>query len=305
MTLYKLQKRLENAAAEYFRNGLNLFHKSKKYEESSFQAALGNISIAVELLLKTAISKKCPKFLFTTLPLEIELKLSYPDSFLPLNAAELRDLNDFAFKSEGFGKSISIFYNILPDLKQKLQPYFKFISEVRNSAVHSIVPNFQRIDLYRSVYLLLILSRHLIFEKIISEYQFKLNEEELSFLKNYDQERIERIKKKLQFANREAKKLKKPLLSLMQEDWEERLTNCPICQSNAYINGYCEYEKTYDGADVFLTFFAESFECEGCRLSLFDREELSFAGVELTKDLSEYIPTYLGENGYSNEEFRD
>ena len=307
MILYQLQKRLENTSADYFRIGLDLFQKSKNLEDSSFQAAVGNISIAIELLLKTVISKKCPKYLFTNLPLEIELKLTYPDSFLPLNASQKRDLNDFFFKSEQFNKCISIFHIIYPELKKDLQPYFKFISEVRNSAVHSVLPNFQRIDLDRSTYLLLMLSRRLIFEKIISPSLFKLSDKESNFLKYYDQQRIERIKKKIESSTIEAKRLEKPVLMLMEEDWQERLTKCPICQSDAYLNGYCdfEYEKTYDGADTFLTFFSESFECEACKLELFDREELSYAGIELTKDLTEFIPTYLGENGYSNDEFRE
>ena len=307
MILFKLQKRLESTSADYFRNGLDLFQKSKDSEDSSFQAALGNISIAIELLLKTLISKKCPKYLFTNLPLEIELKLTYPTSFLPLDAAQERDLNDFFFKSEQFNKCISIFYVLFPELKKELQPYFKFISEVRNSAVHSVLPNFQRIDLDRSTYLLLLLSRRLIFEKIISQSQFKLTDKELNFLKCYDQQRIERIKKKIENSTIEAKKLNKPVLMLMEEDWQERKTKCPVCQSDAYLIGYCEfeYEKTYDGADTFLTFFSEAFECEACKLKLFDREELSYAGIELTKDLREYIPIYLGEKGYSNDEFMD
>ena len=305
MRLYELQNRLENASYEYFRVGLDLFHESRRFTESSFQASLGNISIAIELLLKTCIAKKCPKNLFIGLPLELELKLTYPKQFSELNPIELRSLNNFDFKSEQFNKCISIFLFLFPEVKQSLKPYFNVISDVRNSAVHSIVPNFQRIDLDRSAHLLIEIIELLKEQEIISSFRFELNEYDEKFKKNYDQERLERFKKIIETAKQNAKSVKSETIILMDETWEDRLATCPICKSDGFISGYCEleYEKTYDGADAFLTFYGETFECETCKLNLFDQEELSFAGIELTKDLSNFIHEYLQDNQHIEDQY--
>ena len=305
MKIFELQNKLEIASSEYFRIGLNLLHESQRFEESPFQASLGNISISIELLLKTCIAKKCPKYLFVGLPLELELKLSYPNNFADLKPNQVRDLNNFEFKSEQFNKCIAIVLLIFPEIKQSLKPYFNFISDVRNSSVHSIIPNFQRVDLDRSAHLLFELVDFFIEKNIISSYKFKETENDKKFKKQYNQKRNERLKKLIEISKQNSKKINQESIMLMKETWEERLTSCPICKNDSIISGYCEfeYEKTYDGADAFLTFYGERFECNECKLELFDQEELSYAGVELTKDLSDYIPEYLEDNKHIQEEY--
>lgn len=304
-TLFELKNGLERASSQYFRVGLDLFHESRKYSDSSFQASLGNISIAVELLLKTCLAKKCPKYLFVGLPLEIELKLTYPKEFGDLKSIQRRDLNNFDFKSEQFNKCISIFLLLYPRTKQPLKPYFNFICDVRNSAVHGIVPHFQRMDLDRSAHLLLAISELLVEKKIVNSSLFKLHEMDIKFKESYNKERIERIKKIIDSAKKKAKCIKSETMILFNESWEDRLTTCPICKSDAFLSGYCdfEYEKTYDGADAFLTFYGESFECETCGLKLFDQEELTYSGIELTKDLSDLIPEYLQDNKHLEDQY--
>ena len=59
------KKQLGQAALDYLRAGLSLFHQYRK--ESDYvipQAALGNISIAVELMLKAFIASKNLLLLF-------------------------------------------------------------------------------------------------------------------------------------------------------------------------------------------------------------------------------------------------
>ena len=101
---------LSNASIDYLELGLSEFHKTRKFTNLTFQAVLGNLCISVELMLKTLIAKKCFKYLFTNLPQELELKITYGDKLkLPIETPDQRDLEHFKYKTIEIDKSISIF----------------------------------------------------------------------------------------------------------------------------------------------------------------------------------------------------
>lgn len=305
MILQDLESKLQLASSEYFEVGLKLFHRARIHEGTLFQAAIGNMAIAIELLLKTCIVQKCPKYLFSNLPLEVELKLTYPMSFSKLNTLQLRELNNYEFKSEQLNKCITIFFHLYPDKKKELKPYFNFISDIRNSSVHGILPSYHRIDLARSAFLLLSLVYFLLEQRIVRHYHFKVTKEDQNFLSRYDHERIERLKRIIEDARSKTKGINGTTSLIIQETWDTRLSKCPICKSDSFVDGYCEfeYEKGLEGADAFLTFHIEAFECPQCDLKLFDQVELSYAGVELTQDLSEFIPDYLYDHPHLEDEY--
>jgi len=277
-----LIEKLDSASNQYFEIGLEQFHVSRELEYIKFQAALGNLCISIELMLKCCLAKKCPRFVFSSLPLEIDLKLSYPEEFPKLNSMQLRLIDDFEFGSQSLNNCIEIFYHLFPNEKQKLKPYFNFFNEVRNSAVHSIIPNYQRIDLERIAFLSIYLSKYLTDNKVLSKFRFKTNERDEKFYSKYDENRNERVKKAIESAKLNSKKVTKESWILCDETWFLRKTSCPVCNCDAFIEGYSniDCETTVDGGEVSLTFYAESFKCEECKLELFDTTELSLAGIK-------------------------
>jgi len=59
-----LHDELESSAIAYLRAGLDLFHESREMECRHSQPAIGNLGIAVELMLKTLIVKHNPYCFF-------------------------------------------------------------------------------------------------------------------------------------------------------------------------------------------------------------------------------------------------
>lgn len=300
MINHNLHRNFKNVSYEYFKVGLENFHRSRNYNKSLAQVSMGNLSISIELMLKACIALKCPRYLFSNLPLEIELKLSYPDNFPNLNIMQKREIENFGFKSQSFTDSIAIFYLLFQKEKKKLRPYFSVLNYIRNTAVHSASDNFQRIDLERLAYLSIYLSKFLKTETVFEPYSFRITNKDNEFYASYDENRTERVKKIIEIAKQNAKKIKEKNFIVTDETWETRITECPTCKSDAILEGYCDfyYDKTYDGADAFLTFIGESFNCDECKLELFDQTELTLAGIEKDFDISDEIPEYLQENEY-------
>ena len=128
---------ISNASTDYLELGLSEFHKTRKHSNLSFQAVLGNLCISVELMLKTLISKKCFSFLFTNLPQELELKITYGEKLkIYLETGEEKDLEHFKYKTIEIDKSISIFYTLYSKQKQEFKPYFNLFQVCTSFVAH-------------------------------------------------------------------------------------------------------------------------------------------------------------------------
>lgn len=58
---------------------------------------------------------------------------------------------------------------------------------------------------------------------------------------------------------------------------------CPVCGSDGVVSGETNAEPDYDEDGIggfYLTFLAETFECEQCGLQLEDYDEMQIAGVD-------------------------
>lgn len=296
----QIQYNISNASIHYFELGISEFHKTRKHTNLNFQAVLGNLCIAVELMLKTVIAKKCFKFLFTNLPLELELKLAYgKDLKISLEMFELKDLEHFKYKTIEIDKSISIFYVLYPEVKQEFKAYFNLFSAVRNIAVHGALPTFQFYDLERVAYLALKLYQLLTSEKneIYLIKPYTLSNLDIKFLESYNSERIERVKKAIESAKNNSKQIDY-WSSFDLNDWDYFVTECPVCNCDGTLTGTTELEfsGTEDSPEYYLTFSADSFKCDECGLELLDYQELKLANMEVLydrdKDLNRYFEHY-------------
>lgn len=286
---YYLLEEFKNSAISYLKIGLETFHKANKSENLRSQPALGNLGIAVELMLKTFIISNNPLLLFEGLPIELQVLFTCPSSlpkdfnFRPYDI----DLRSFKYKTKELNECISLFFVLLPEHKQELNAYMQLLSRYRNASVHSVLPSFQSFEVQRVAFLALRLLSILQFGKIISEYAHIITKEDKHFLSVFKLERINRVKKIIESAKEKSKHISSGSVSLSVDDWESYVTQCPICKSDAILSGYTDVRvEGQDEPDISLDFFADGFNCEECGLVLNDVEELRLAGIEWFYDRS-------------------
>lgn len=294
-----LHKELENAAVCYLRAGLELFHKARKISGLNSQAALGNLGIAVELMLKAFIVKSNPLLLFRGMPIELQVLFACPDSlpsdfnWRPYDI----DLRSFKYATKELDESISLFYVLLPEYKQELYSYFQLLSRYRNASVHSALPSFQNYEVERFAFLALHLLSILQSREIISKFGHISTKDDKQFLSAFKIEQIDRVKKKIEDAKEKSKHIPTGRSSLSVDGWESYVTQCPICESDGVLSGYTDIhvEGPEEDVDVSLDFFADGFTCEDCGLQLVDTEELELSGIDLHYDRSGDLDSWYKE----------
>ena len=193
----EISSQLEAAGIAYLKIGLATFHQSKSASWVSYQPAVGNLCIAVELLLKTLIARKAFRYLFTDLPLEAQIYLSHPET-VPDATAFRRyaiDLKGFKYKAPELDTCISVFYTIHPDAKPDFRPYLSLLSRVRNRSVHTALQAFEKYDLYRVAHVSLKLLQFLEEAGLVDKWAYLLTSDDKQFLAEYDAERVERVGK--------------------------------------------------------------------------------------------------------------
>lgn len=301
----EVSKDLRLSSTSFYRIGIDVFHQSRMKSWGDFQPAIANLSISVELLLKSLIAKKAIRMLYANIPDEAQLLLCYPESLSKEHNSKsyLGDLKGFVFKTIELDKCISLFYHFFPDSKQEYKQFFSSLSTVRNLSVHASVPEFQRYELERIAYFSTSLFQFVSKSKVFGNFIFKVEKTTENFLKNYEDEKIKKVKNALKTAKDIVKtgQLSKP--EEYSPDWDTMETVCPICESNAVFSG--ETEESFDEDGLRLEFLCESFSCESCGLELGDYEELSLASLETSIDREgEDIEEWLLENGYYDEDDR-
>jgi len=289
--VYEISSNLKKSSLEFFRLGIEKFHKIRKEELPYFQTAVANLCISIELLLKYIIAEKSHRDLYKNIPQEFQIYLSnyeiIPDK-ISFNRLAV-DLRGAVYKTLEFNECVSFFYIFYPNLKQKYRPFLSLISNIRNSSIHSFLPKFQSYDLLKVAYLCIDL-----FKTILGEENLLLKKEQIDannvFIKEYDNVRVDKVRKIIEEAREKSKKLHHPGLISIGNSWTEKIVKCPICESDAFIHGYTEVIYDYEGG--YLNFFAETFECESCELKLDDFEELRLVGIDLVYDMDQSIYDY-------------
>lgn len=303
----ELQGELTRSAIGYLKSGLELFHKERTRPHSCIEPAIGNLAIAVELMLKTLAVKNNPLLLFKGLPLEVRTLFACPNA-LPEKDFNWRpydiDLRSFNYETVDLNELIKLFYILFPNQRQALRPCFSLLSRCRNASLHSSLPSFQCYELERTAYLALQVFQLLdeletfgrIFEfsdgsKNFMRNSYVLTDKDKKFLSSFEEERAERVKNKVEEAKRKSKELDHRSINIpIVDDWNLYTTACPICGSEGVLTGETEinYEELHDEfPHPYLLFLADTFECGECGLTLDDAKELELAGMDICYDRPE------------------
>ncbi len=283
---------LENSSKAYYQTGMGLFHELRFKTYLEYQPAVGNLCIAIELLLKAIIAQKAFRYLYANIPLEVQIMLTNPEvienDFNPRKfSIELKSFQKY--NTIELNSAISLFYHFFPPKRQEFKPYFSLLSAIRNASVHTALPPFQRYDLDRIAYLATKLFQFTEEEKLIPYFHIFSDEKTQKFINNYNSKRIDRVRKAIENAQNNSKKIKhfgRMIISL--DEWDYMVISCPICSSDAIISGYTEDNAGYED-DPDLSFYADSIECNECGLELFDSQELELAGIETYYDRNDDI----------------
>jgi len=306
---------LGRSAIQYLQAGLDLFHKQRqKYYGQSYyeqaQVALGNLSIAVELMLKTLIAKNNLGLILKNIPLELKVVLSCPKG-VPESFNWRRydiDLRSFSYKTIELDECISCFYIFFPELRQTLQPHLRFLSKFRNMSLHSALPSFHQYELDRVTFLALQIFNSLQDNKVFDRYYYMPSKLDLKFLKDFQAERIERVKKVIEKAKEQSRKISHKGSAIIIDPvdfWDFYVFTCPICDSDGTFIGHTEetWIDDEDGGFPSLDFHAGAFWCDECNLSLDDVAELELAGIDTHHDRADDVDRWLSEKGHPFEDY--
>ena len=287
----EIQRNLSASAAAYFRIGITEYLTAERRTWENYQAAVGNLAVSIELMLKAFVAHRCFRKLYVNLPDELDIFLSdtakAPKSiaFRPFENA----LRTFEFKTIELDRAIALYGIYFPKERAELHSYFAFLSATRNVSVHAALPEFQRFDLARVSYLAIKLMQHLANEGILfqpSQLQSQTNQ----ILKQFDRERIERVTAVIKRAREKAKRLttRKSSIIVDPDDFTCLAIACPICGSDVYVSGDTEND-TQSEDEPSLTFHPDGFCCEECGLDIPDARDFALVGLDQVYDRSDHF----------------
>ena len=276
----EITRNLVWAATGYAKAGMGLMLGADGLGRNA-QAAIGNLAVATELLLKAFIAKQDLTLLFERLPVELRCALAAPET-MPESFRALPyeiDLKSSAYKSLKLDEAIGIFCIFFPDFKKRYGSHLQFLARHRNTCVHAVHPDCREYEVERTAFLFLSLVNHIKSEAVdLVRYRNwgdkKKNEK---FLTRFNETRLNSVHKKVEAARKKAKKLSEKVL-LEPEDWDWYPIECPVCGSDGLISGETQEYPDHEGG-YHLSFTGWMFECEQCGLELKDGDEMQIAGV--------------------------
>ncbi len=306
------QKELGQAALDYLKTGLSLFHQYRRMSDyTSPQAALGNLAIATELMLKTFIASKSLALLFKGFPLELRVLWLCPDHLPESFSWRPFDIDVRSARTDAIelGECISVFFLFFPELKQSLEGHFKLLTAYRNASVHLILPSFHRYELQRTAYVALQVHDSIQKTKTLGPVGHHHSNEDKRFLATFKEEQIKSVKQRIDDAKTKSKRLtgreSEDILSQV-DYWENYVIRCPICGNNSLLAGDTESRTLADGGEG-LDFSPYSFICDACGLELNDTNEMTLAGIPTYIDRSDEYEEYLRDQAQITlyDEFND
>lgn len=291
----QMQKDLARSAAGYLKVGLDLFHREYSSSFACIEPAIGNLAIAVEMMLKVLLVKQNPLLLFRDLPSELRVVFTCPDAVeqgsFNWRAYDV-ELRTHKYKTVELDELISTFFLFFPSQKQILRPHLRFLSKCRNASIHLSLPSFQTYELERTAYVAL-----QVFQAIRDHHSdlpwlgwYYLTDRDKEFVSKYDTQRTDRVRQKIERAKERAKAIEAQSVSVVVDGWEASVTTCPVCGCDGVLTGETDVEVDIDedeSAHPYLVFLADTFECGECGLSPDDAGELQLAGMDVAYPRSE------------------
>jgi hypothetical protein len=122
-----IQHEIATSGLGYLRVGLELLHEERKSASAVIEPAIGNLAIAIELMIKAFLAKNNLVLLFINLPLWLRILFTCPEN-IPADSLNLRHLDtelcSFKYKTIELNEVIANFYIVFPKHRQALKPYF-------------------------------------------------------------------------------------------------------------------------------------------------------------------------------------
>ncbi len=292
------------AALDYLEHGLSLFHRCLRTQSAAGHAAFGNLATALELAFKRSIAAKNLGAVFPHIPADARALLSAPEhapEFFRWQGAPI-DLWSDAFRTLDLGECIACYYAFYPHMKQPLFPHLDFIACHRDAALHTALPPLEPYDFDRCGYATLQAIRTLAQDNAHGGFIYTLSEADTQFLERFAIARAERVSLALEQA-RLVERMREPKRDVVPSGWLEQAEVCPVCRRRGILRGYSELSM-YRDEEVLsptLDFFAISFSCPGCGLSLRDFDELKLVGMATLYDRSGELDDWFAEHGIITE----
>lgn len=297
-----VSERFGRVAQDYLTSGFDLFHRCLEGDSSYCQASVGMITTGVEMLLKSYTAHKNLSSVFNTMPNEVRLMLNNPGGiprFFKWRTFTF-NIHSSAFSSLTLPQCADAFYVFFPHMKQVLMTHIETLVKLQNPSLHEIVSSLSTFELGRIGYSALTISQSIANDDTFSYSWYTPTENDLEFLRDFEMKREERVQ--LAFAQAKQLALESSIDDVhgfFARDWNSLATPCPVCHSVGLLAGYTERAvgEDDDGPFPTLDFFAVSFRCDECRLTLYDSEELRLAGMDTIYDRSNDIDRWFREHG--------
>ncbi len=291
---------LGRAALQYLECGLDLFHRHLRSESDSGQAAFGNLAVGLELTLKCYLAEKNLGAVFREIPPEVRALLSAPErapEFFRWRGTPV-DLSAPSFRTIGMDACIAAYAVFLPHMKQPLLPHLEFVARGRDIALHAVPGTLGTYELERAGYAVLQVVQSIEQDPAFGHIAYSPREEDRRFLERFSLKRAERVALALEQA-RFALSEPAPDRRAETSGWDALAGECPVCHTPGALRGYTELSvgRDEDGPAPGLDFFAVSFSCFRCGLTLHDSEELKLAGMGTLYDRSGDMDAWFAEHG--------
>lgn len=242
--------------------------------------------------------------MYVGLPPEISIFLCYPESITPDQNIKkyINSLKHFEKNSIELSHAKDLFLKLFPELKLEFGNFLNNLSYIRNSSVHSSVPDFKRYELNSIAYHSTKLFVKLDSLNQLGYLRIQLDIKTTEFLQNYKEDKIKKVKMVMKNATDFVSTGKfSPDNSFNIRDWQSMPIECPICGCFATLFGQSEYQCNMN-EDEILVFNAESLHCASCNLKLEDYEELILANIEASQDRDHDLEDWKIENGDFDED---
>jgi len=302
----KIQNRISfdlgNAAQDYLKTGLGLFHSFRDGDSSNAQASVGNLCIAAELLIKSFVAGKNLGNIFKNLDTVMKVTLSAPETipkFLNWRKVNL-DTHSHEFQMIDLDECIKCYFIYFPAMKQPLVNHLELLTKWSHITLHSILPQLKNYDIERMVIAVLNIVSS-ISDNMAGDYAwYSFSKRDKEFLLEFEEKRRERVRMVME----QAKTIESgidggeinPFVTL---GWDAFVVKCPVCSNSGIAGGYTEIAEGEDeeGIASSLDFFATDYKCDSCGLILHDSEEMKLAGMNLLYDRSDELERWFGEAG--------
>lgn len=287
---------LMSTAKGYFQFGADGFMR-RDWENP--QPATGNLSLAVEYMLKSFIAAKDLAKLFRELPGDLQPVVAEHEllSDVVMWKRMESELRSPQSKTIGLKECLSIAYGCLRPLRLSLHVHLEHVNTIRNSSLHGLLDRITPYNVDRVLYVCIRLAKLLNDHSPFDASKIPISRQMSEFEQGFDDRRLDHVEQQIRNAKRRLAHLKMSGPSIVVEDWDLFVAACPVCGSDCILFG-----STFDDVEIDdgvatsnLAFAADTLTCRICRLALRDSDELTLAGVPVFFDRSNDPNLLLGD----------